>query len=236
MKGNIKPQVMIIDKNAGGSFLLMSILKEWGYEITSVNSFLKAVDYCKTSYSPDLIIIEMNEPSVIYYEFPHKFLERTGKSIPMAVHSNETSKEVIIKSIQAGYLDYLVRPVEPEILHDKIKDLIRPDLKLSQKTFNFKMDEEASLTCPMHINTINEFGIQASVPFHLNTGSIIDLHSPTLTEHGLSNMCVKVVEIRPKAPSELGRHPYLVKLNFVGLKSSELTKLRKLAIFKGEAA
>jgi CheY-like chemotaxis protein len=236
MKENIKPQVMIIDKNAGASFLLMSILKDWGYEITSVNSFLKAVDYCKNSYTPDLIIVEMNEPSVIYYEFPHKFMERTGKTIPMAVHSNETSKEVIIKSIQAGYLDYLVRPVEPEILHDKIKDLIRPDLKLSQKTFNFKMDEDAKITCPMHIDTINEFGIQASVPFQLNSGSLIDLLSPTLSEHGLSSMCVKVVEIKPKTSGDQSRYPYLVKLSFVGLKNSELTKLRKLAIFKGEAA
>jgi len=61
----------------------------------------------------------------------------------------------------------LLRPVETEILHDKIFNIIDPQLKLNNKTFNFKMDEEAKLNCPLHIDSINEFGLRASMPLNL---------------------------------------------------------------------
>lgn len=225
-----KAKILIVDKSGGGSFLLASVLNSWGHETTSVNSFLKAIDYCKGAYSPDIVIVEMQEAGMLFYEFPRKFHERLGKAIPILVHSNICQKEIIYRSIQSGYYDYLLRPVDPEILHDKITNIISPEIKLNQTTFNFNMNEEAKLSWTIMVDSVNEFGIQVSVPFHLNPGSIIDLESPTFTEHGLPKLAMKVDEIVPQDKS------YLAKLSFVGLKNSELIKLRKLAIFKGEVA
>lgn len=229
-------KILIIDKNAGGSFLLMSILKDWGHEIFSLNSFLKAIDYSKTSYTPDLVIVDMQEPGMLFYEFPRKFIERTGITSPIVVHSAIRSKEIVTKSIQAGYKDYLMRPMDPEILHDKIDTLLNPDMKLSQKTFNFNLNEDAKITCPVHINLVNEFGIQASVPYHFVPGMVFDLQSPILQGQGLDAINVRVVEVQTQDVKNDSAYPYLIKLDFVGLTNTELIKLRKLAIFKGEVA
>ena len=129
-----------------------------------------------------------------------------------------------------------MRPVETEILHDKIFNIIDPQLKLNNKTFNFKMDEEAKLNCPLHIDSINEFGLRASMPFELSPGMLVNVQSPTLVENGLDGVNLKVVNIKLKEATDDAKYSFLVKLSFVGLKSSELTKLRRLAIFKGDAA
>lgn len=236
MKHPFKPKILIVDKNAGGSFLLTSILKDWGHETFSVNSFLKAIEYCKNSYTPDLIIVEMQETAESFFDFPKKFEQRTGKKIPIIVHSNLLEKEIIQNAIKSGYVDYLVRPVEPDILLDKISNIINPDLVLNENTFNFNLNEEAKILCPVHLDSINEFGIQGSVPFQLTIGTFISISSPTLNSHGLNELKVKVVEIQPNQKANLVSYPFAVKFSFVGLSFNESNKLRKIAMFKGVAA
>jgi len=65
---------------------------------------------------------------------------------------------------------------------------------------------------------------------------LVNVQSPTLVENGLDGVNLKVVNIKLKEATDDAKYSFLVKLSFVGLKSSELTKLRRLAIFKGDAA
>lgn len=225
-----RPKILIVDKNDGGSFLLMSVLKDWGFETFSVNSFLKAIDYCKTNYTPDLVIVEMQGAAEVFYEFPRKLRERTGKAPPIVVHSRIADREVIEKAIRSGYTDFLVRPVEPEVLHDKLSDLLEPSHALNASTFKFQLNEEARLSLPIHIATINEFGIQGHAPFAPPSGVVVEITSPTLEQNGLPPLKVKVVSVVPGAVDNQ------VKLGFIGLTGKELTKLRRLAMFKGDAA
>ena len=74
MSINQKARILIIDKTNGGTYLLGTNLQKWGFEVFTVNSFLKAIDYTQGSPNPPtLVIVEVNESSAIFLEFPRKF-------------------------------------------------------------------------------------------------------------------------------------------------------------------
>lgn len=229
-----KYKILIADKSGGASFLLTSVLASYGFDIFTVNSYLKAIEYCQNeSYTPNMIIVELVEPCAIFYEFPRKFLERTGKSIPILCQSVNTDKNVILKALQSGYKDYLIRPVEPEILLDKISNILSPEVKLSEKTFKYFVNEAGSLVLPVHLNYINEFGIDAYVGIEPKLGDVLSIKSPVLERSGLSSIDVRVVSYNPEKDVH-GKPIFKVNFSFVGVKPNDIAKIRKIAMFKGE--
>lgn len=229
-QGNYR--ILIVDKSGRGAFFLSSLLSSKGYKVFTVNSFLKAIDYGHHAHFPHLIIVDQQEPCTIFFEFPRKFHERTGIKIPIIAHSISVDKETIARAVRSGYNDYLVRPIDPDLLLDKVANLVNPDINLNQKTFRFNLTEEATMNFPFMIDSINEFGILAQTLFEVPAGTVFDLESPTLIKNGLKKIKVAVVECKSSGQSI---YPFTVKLSFVGLKSSELTLLRKMAMFKGES-
>lgn len=226
-------RILIIDKSGRGSFVLSSLLTSKGYTVFTLSSFLKAIDYSQHNYVPHLIIVDQQEPCAIFFEFPRKFLERTGVKIPIIAQSISVDKDTITRAIKSGYCDYLVRPVDPDLLLDKVANLMHPEINLNEKTFRFNLVEEATMHFPFMIDSINEFGVLAKTSLDLSPGTVFELESPTLARNGLKKLKVAVIECR-REPSETGDYPFTIKLSFLGLKSSDLTLLRKMAMFKGE--
>lgn len=229
-----KSRIIIIDKNQGSMQLLATFLEHKGFEVIQYDSFLKAIDFQLANHHIDLVIVMLSEPTQNFYDFPKKFHDRTEKKTPIFIYSGCTEKDVIIKSLQAGYRDYLLRPVDPEILFDKIRSVVDHDLNLSDSTFKFQMDEEAKLSCQFSIKEINDFGIVANFPIDFKNGAVIEINSPTLGRNDLQNLKVTVTGFIQKDENNL-RFPLQYKLSFIGLDYATLTKVRRMAIFLGNA-
>ncbi|MFA6237596.1 MAG: response regulator [Bacteriovorax sp.] len=232
------PRILIVDKSNGGSFVLASVLGNWKYEVFKVNSFLKAIEYAQNNhYTPDLIIVELNEPNPIFFEFPRKFKERTGKEIPMIVHTIINDKDCVHKSLTSGYVDYLIRPMEPELLKDKIANIVRPNVRLNDQTFTFHLDEDALLVSRLKLDFINEFEIEASSQFPIKPGTIVTVQSDLLKGIGFPQIDLRVDDLKKKeAEIAVPENPYKLKLSFVGLSSEDFAKIKKLSMSKVQSA
>lgn len=231
-----RSQILIVDKNNGGSFVLGTILTRWNYEIFKVNSFLKAIEYVKNSqYSPDLIIVELEEPSPIFYDFPNKFKERTGKDIPIVVHSAFAEKSCVHQSLSSGYKDYLIRPMMPDLLKDKISNIVKPNLKLNDPALTFHLDEEASLLSKLILDYMNELEIEASSQFPIKPGTIVTVQSETLKEIGFTQTDLRVDNLKKRDPEDVNLdYPYKLKLSFTGLSADDYNKLKMLVESKSK--
>ncbi len=224
-------KILIIEKSTGGAFLLISILTKHHFEIKTVNSYLKAVEYCSTQgYFPDLIIVDQPVPCAIFFEFPRKFQERTLKKIPILAYTLSKDKEVIDQALKSGYQDFIVRPSEPEIILDKISSFVHPGTPLSEETYPFLINEGATIEMEAHLDFINEFGATIKTKHFFGPGMYFSLKSKTLAHNGVDELRVCVVDSYKNNDAEYG---HTAKLSFLGLNSKELESIRRIAIHKG---
>jgi twitching motility two-component system response regulator PilH len=233
-------RIMIIDKNGTGAYILTAALSKWGYDVVSVNSYLKAIEYSlHNAYQPELIIVETQEVNAIFFEFPRKFLERTKNKVPMIVYSVNNNAQDIKQSLEYGYKDYIVRPVEPEILKDKIKNFVKPEASLNQETFQFKIHEEAKIIAQIHIESLNEFGLEANIPYDIHPSTVVTVQSPTLIKYGINEISVRLVESKLRADFDSNSHSkyrYHARFSYVAVSETEIKKIRKIAMTLGQIA
>ena len=68
---------------------------------------------------PRLFILDIDMPAMDGYELAEKIVE-AGHSAPILFLTNSASKSAVLKAIQSGGVDFVVKPVNQEMLLRKI--------------------------------------------------------------------------------------------------------------------
>ena len=222
--------ILIIDKNSGTSFMLASVLSSWNYDVYKVNSFLKAIEYVQNNkMTISLIIVELQEVSESFFEFPRKLSERACKDIPVAVHTTLGDTEFIKRALNCGYGECFIRPVQPELLKKKIDAFIKPDRTKAGAVRAFHLEEDAVFFIKVRIESISEVELSASCENPIRPGTVGTLITDTLKVAGMQPVNLRVDEItkRPEEKSN-SKDSYKLKLSFVNLPAEDLIKLKTL--------
>jgi len=107
------------------SFLLnglKSILVNSPYKFTGVTSGLAALKFIQ-SHSPDLFILDIEMPGMNGYELARKIREY-GQKAPIIFLTGNSTKEYVLKAIEVGAADFIVKPFNKENVLEKIKKYI----------------------------------------------------------------------------------------------------------------
>jgi len=96
------------------------------YELVEAGDGLEALDILEqSSVDISLILLDWNMPGMDGFEFLQKVKEMaTIKHIPVMMVTTESETENIIKAIQAGAINYMVKPFSIEELTKKILECI----------------------------------------------------------------------------------------------------------------
>lgn len=114
-----KRNIVAVDDSA---IVLKTLEKVLGnrFELHSFSGGARALQYLK-SRTPDLIILDIDMPEIDGYEMLKQIKEKDHLvDVPVIFLTSNNDKSYVIKAVAGGAKDYCVKPINEEILIEKV--------------------------------------------------------------------------------------------------------------------
>ncbi len=117
--------VLIVDDMSQIRNILQFNLRKEGYNVVLASNGKKALEYASGAKTPDLIILDIMMPKMDGYEVIRKLrASDITKHVPVIFLSAKAQKKDVIKGLEAGANDYIVKPFTFVDIHKKIEELL----------------------------------------------------------------------------------------------------------------
>lgn len=126
-------EILVIDDEAAIIKLLEITLQSNGYKIHSAET-AKAGLIAAANHPPDLILLDIGLPDASGHETLEKLREWYNK--PIIILSVQSSEEDIVKALDNGADDYLVKPFRTGELLARIRSALRKNTEESESVIN----------------------------------------------------------------------------------------------------
>lgn len=127
---NVKPcltnkgkSILAVDDVSLVLYTLENILSDTGYTFVGLTSGKDALRYTIV-HKPDLFILDIDMPDMDGYELANKIRDQ-GHIAPIIFLTGNATKAHVFKAIQAGAADFVVKPVSPDQVLEKIEKFMR---------------------------------------------------------------------------------------------------------------
>jgi two-component system chemotaxis response regulator CheY len=223
-----------VDDEASILKLVKAILTKAGYDVATCGSATDALRLLAAS-DFDGVITDAVMPVMSGYDLV-KTLRGNARfrDVPILMLTRKRQPEDVKKALNAGVNDYVLKPIDPTLLVDKV-NLCVSQGKGARQVFEAPVDESqarAEVVFGARIMTVSEAGLVARLPVPLQDGLAFHLSAPVFNEIGIAPPLLKLQdcqEDRHDGVPGFKTLPYIVRLAFVGLAESELMKIRTWA-------
>lgn len=137
MKDPVKLKILIVDDNPGNILALQHLLAGEDRAIYSARSGNEGLKIALTN-PPDLLLLDVHMPGMDGFEVAKTIRQnKKTKDIPILFATAERKEHhSMIKGFEEGAIDYLFKPLDPEITEAKVSALLKMQLQkkeLSEK-------------------------------------------------------------------------------------------------------
>ena len=122
-------KILVIDDNKKLNELIANFLSENGYSVRSAYGGEEGIFFAK-AFDPDLIILDIDMPDLSGYEVCQ--LLRTDYQGLIIFLTCHTDPDYELKGLQMGAVDYLKKPVLPEVLLMRVNKTLESAEKADQ--------------------------------------------------------------------------------------------------------
>jgi PAS domain S-box-containing protein len=116
-------KVLVVDDNVDAADSIALLLTIDGFEAHSVHSAVAALDEV-SSFKPDVVLLDIGLPVMDGYEVAQRLRARIPieqmRIVALSGYGQQADRE---RAAQAGFDDYLVKPVEPTVLSQFLRSL-----------------------------------------------------------------------------------------------------------------
>jgi DNA-binding response OmpR family regulator len=216
--------ILVVDDDKVLLKVLQATLVKAGHSVLTVEDARTALEKLENEMF-DLIIADINMPGGASGFNLISTVRKNPKlkDLPAIFLSGRRDKSDIIKALEAGIDDYIVKPFDTDMLYAKIESLL--EKKAGKYAFaDCPVKAKGSLPLEFEITGISEQGITivSIVPFPINFRLKFDCD--LFQDVELENPVMRVAHCStyPKNPKM-----YSLKANFIGLTESDLQKVRR---------
>lgn len=122
---NERPTLLIVDDTHDNLLLLSQIFKE-DYRVRLAMNGEKALDICQSDDPPDLVLLDIMMPGMDGFEVAQRMREHpTSETIPIIFVTAMTSQDARIKGMDLGAVDFITKPVDPDVLKPRVRNFMR---------------------------------------------------------------------------------------------------------------
>lgn len=125
MTGRKKKCILAVDDAA---FILSRIVDALGqhYDIVAVNSGARALKYLSKN-KPDLILLDIRMPVRDGFDILYDIRTMEDRAdIPVIMLTAVENKQSVMKSIELGIRDYILKPFAPDDLLERVQRVLEP--------------------------------------------------------------------------------------------------------------
>jgi diguanylate cyclase (GGDEF)-like protein/PAS domain S-box-containing protein len=180
--------ILLADDNKFSALPVIAFLQQEGYHVTHVHDGHAAVQAYRNT-PPDLLLMDVVMPLMDGLEATRQIKALGGSRwIPIIMMTAPSVKEDIVAGLDAGADEYLVKPIDFDILAARLRSIKR--IVVIQDNLNGILDNvhEAILTID-HLGTIQSFNMAAERIFGYSSADVIGnnvkmlMPSPYTEEH-----------------------------------------------------
>jgi len=119
-------KILIVDDHERNRYIRGAILRRAGYETIEASSGQEACATCQAD-QPDLMLLDIHLPDITGYEVCRQIRSNAATSSIMVIQISASSVELrdALIGLEGGADDFLMEPVEPELLVAKVRSLLR---------------------------------------------------------------------------------------------------------------
>ena len=131
----MQPKILIVDDREDNLLSMESLLEPDGFRVIKANSGRQVLKILLTDFDFALILMDVQMPNLNGFETASLIYERERlRHIPIIfITANNYGEENVFKGYRAGAVDYIYKPVNPELLKAKVGvfvDLYRKNHRL----------------------------------------------------------------------------------------------------------
>jgi len=115
---NVEKTIVAVDDATFPLTVLKKSLQGLPYDIICLNSGREALLYLK-QHQPDMFILDIEMPKMDGYELAEKIRE-LGLGAPIIFLTGNATRRNVMKAVEAGASDFIVKPIDKEKLVSKI--------------------------------------------------------------------------------------------------------------------
>lgn len=134
-------RIMVVDDEKIVRESLSLWLQKSGYEAVAVEGGQQALELLNRE-EWDILLVDLKMPRVDGLEVLHKAIE-TNADIPVIIFTAYATVETAVEAMRAGAYDYLVKPIDPDLLAMKVEKIVeRQNLARENLVLRRKIDSE----------------------------------------------------------------------------------------------
>ena len=116
-------QIVAVDDSGIVLKMLTKVLAD-KYDFHAFSNGTRALEFLKTRV-PNLIILDIEMPEINGYELLKMIKEQDKlKNVPVIFLTSNNDKTHVVKAVQAGAKDYIVKPIDEVVLKEKIHSIL----------------------------------------------------------------------------------------------------------------
>ena len=115
---------LVVDDSSTMRRIISNTLKKIGYSnITEAGDGRDALSKLNDSF--DVIITDWNMPNMDGLEFVKQVRGGPHKALPILMVTTNAAKDDVIQALKAGVNNYVVKPMTPETLEEKVTAILK---------------------------------------------------------------------------------------------------------------
>lgn len=123
MAFGVKKKIVAVDDSVIVLKMLTKVLGD-DYDLHAFPGGMRALKFLKND-TPDLIILDIDMPEINGYEMLEKIKSSERlQDIPVIFLTSNNDKNHVVKAVAGGAKDYVVKPIDTDILLDKVHALL----------------------------------------------------------------------------------------------------------------
>lgn len=121
------PHILVVEDEPDIASMLNACLELFGYRVTLARTGAEAI-IAATHGEPQVVILDMKLPDMSGAEVcRHLRQDARTASMPVIFLSAMTQRDDISRGLTAGAEDYLTKPIDLQLLYERIKAALRQD-------------------------------------------------------------------------------------------------------------
>jgi two-component system chemotaxis response regulator CheY len=116
------PKALIVDDSTATRFILAKMLREIGFESVQAEDGQKALDVLRANKEVTLALVDWNMPVMNGLDFIIELRKNSDYSnMKVVMVTTETEMMQVVRAIEAGANEYLMKPFTKDMVLDKMK-------------------------------------------------------------------------------------------------------------------
>jgi len=237
-EGSTAPLILVVDDDESAARLAETYLRKAGFQVQIAwegESALEATAAAK----PDAVLLDLYLPGLDGFEICRRLKdEEATRNVPVIILSSHHDHDQVMEALKAGADDFLVKPLDPHVLLQKIytnilgkeEDVEREkadgEERSREKRQYFRIAEiaQAVLHLPVESLDLSEGGAGLLSQSPVKAGTVLTLTCQQFGEVlGSSEVAVRVRYVL----NLHGKRRYRIGVEFIGLSEKERKKIRQ---------